>query len=331
MKIFRKTPDFDFIGFRTKAFLISGLLLGASAAVLATKGLNWGIDFTGGSVVQITYDEPQELPTLRSELARAGFGDAIPQHFTGTQTFAIRIKGVPENASAEGNKLIEALRTAAPGKAFRVDQRDFVGPTVGAHLYKQAIFAIVFSLLGIVGYVAFRFANPLWGLAGIVALAHDVFVTLGLFSVLGIELNLVLVAGILTVAGYSINDSIVIFDRMREKMRLMRRDPLKSVINLAVNETLSRTLITSLTTFFTAATLFVLGGPVIHDFALTLAFGVLIGTYSSVAIAAPVVFHWAKSETQAVPAEPRPGPQAESFRPSEGGGGRRERRKRRHQ
>jgi preprotein translocase subunit SecF len=297
MELFKEKPKFDFIGKRTVAFAFSGILIATSLGIIVTRGLNWGIDFTGGSMVQVTFASPVTLPQVRDSLSSAGYGDAVPQHFVGSNSYAIRTKGSSENADKDVDTLVDKFKAAAP-TTFTVDRREYVGPTIGRHLYKQAVFAVVFSLLGIVAYVAFRFSNPLWGLAGILALAHDVTVTLGLFALLQLELNLILVAAILTIAGYSINDSIVIFDRLREKLRVMRRESLAEVLNVGINETLSRTMITSATTFFTAVALFILGGSVIHDFALTLCVGVLVGTYSSIGLATPIVYVWEMGRTK---------------------------------
>jgi len=292
MQIFKETPDIDFIGKRFHFFLLSGLLVAASVVSLAMRGLNWGIDFTGGSVVQVSFSSPTTLPQLRGMLKTAGYGEAIPQRFTGTDSFQIRIKTAGTETAETADAFIEKLKGVVGGKTFEVDSKEFVGPTVGRHLYKQALFAVVFSMIAIVGYVAFRFSNPLWGIAGILALAHDILAGLGLISMLGMELDLVLVAALLTLSGYSINDSIVIFDRMREKLRTMRRESLAEVLNASVNETLSRTLITSLTTFFTVLTLALVGGTVIHDFATVMSFGIVVGTYSSIGLCAGLVFAW---------------------------------------
>jgi len=325
MEIFKEKPSFDFVGKRVVFFPLSAVLVAVSFGLLFTRGLNYGIDFTGGSVVQVTFEKPLELMDLRATLAKAGYADAIPQHFTGTNSFSVRIKARGEESADTAEQFLAALKQAAPSRSFTEDQKEFVGPTVGRHLYKQALFAIVFSILGIVGYVAFRFSNPLWGLAGVLALAHDVVATLGLFSALQLEIDLVMVAAVLTIAGYSINDSIVIFDRLREKMRVMRRETFAEVANASINETLSRTLVTSGTTLIAVVVLFLIGGTVIHDFATALTFGVVVGTYSSIAIAIPVVFQWEASR----PANrPKPAPQPsgdKDSRPSRRKGGRRRR------
>ena len=292
MEFFKQKTQYDFIGNRVPAFFISGALVVGSAALLLTKGLNYSIDFVGGNVVHVTYAQPQTIAELRTTLEKASYPDAVPQQFTGTQSFAIRIKARADADASAVERFLTALRAADPGREFRVDSQEFVGPTVGKHLYKQAVMAIIFSLAGIVVYVGFRFSNPVWGIAGVIALGHDVIGTAGLMSLLGLEFDLTLVASLLTLAGYSINDTIVIFDRMRERMGFARREGLVDLINHSVNETLSRTVITSGMVFLTVLTLLFFGGTVIHDFALCMTFGVFIGSYSTIAVATPLVYEW---------------------------------------
>lgn len=292
MEFFKTKTQYDFIGNRVPAFFISGALVVGSAALLLTKGLNYSIDFVGGNVVHVEYAQPQEIGPLRATLEKAGYPDAVPQKFTGTNSFAIRVKARADADAGAVERFLTALRAADPGREFTVKSQEFVGPTVGRHLFKQAVMAILFSLTGIVVYVGFRFSNPVWGIAGVIALAHDVIGTAGLIVALGLEFDLTLVAALLTLAGYSINDTIVIFDRMRERMSFARREPLPQLINNSVNETLSRTLITSGMVFLTVLTLLFFGGTVIHDFALCMTFGVFIGSYSTIAVATPLVYEW---------------------------------------
>jgi preprotein translocase subunit SecF len=292
MEFFKQKTQYDFIGNRVPAFFISGAVVVGSLALLMTKGLNYSIDFVGGNVVHVEYAQPQEIGPLRASLEKAGYSDAVPQKFTGTNSFAIRIKARADADASAVETFLAALRAADPSREFTVKSQEFVGPTVGAHLYKQAVMAILFSLTGIVVYVGFRFSNPVWGIAGVIALAHDVVGTAGLIVLLGLEFDLTLVAALLTLAGYSINDTIVIFDRMRERLSFARREPLPELINNSVNETLSRTLITSGMVFLTVLTLLFFGGTVIHDFALCMTFGVFIGSYSTIAVATPLVYEW---------------------------------------
>ena len=284
--------DIDWIGKRKLFFAFSGLLMGASFFSMVTQGFNYGIDFTGGTMLQVTYPGPKTLADLRRDLAKAGFENAQPQSFAGTNSFAVFMKGTEQQGPKLAEDIIAGLEKSDSAVKLRIDRKEFVGPTVGRHIKRQAITAIVLALLAIIGYVAVRFHNPLWGAAGVVALAHDVIFTAGIFSAFKIEVDLVIVAAFLTIAGYSINDTIVIFDRMRENMRLRRAPDLRSVINLSINEMRSRTLITNGVVFSVVIALLLLGGPVIHNFALAMVIGAIVGTYSTIAIANQLVYQW---------------------------------------
>lgn len=294
MQLFPKT-SFDFIGARWGCFLLSAVLLGGSAAALAARGIKYGIDFTGGTIIQLSFEKPMNLAELREHVEKSGAENAAIQSFSGKPgefTFSIRVPS-DENQSAEAlEKMLKALQREAGGNVFRVDRKEFVGPAVGKQLLRQALWAVLLSLGGIIIYLGFRFSNPIWGVAGIVALVHDVLSTYGLFSLLGLEVDLLIVSAFLTIGGYSIHDTIIIFDRMREKMKVMRKEPLGQVINESINETLSRTMITSGTVLFVVTILFLFGGKVLHNFALAMVFGTLVGTYSSIAVAVPVVYEW---------------------------------------
>lgn len=294
MQLFPKT-SFDFISARRGCFLLSAVLLGGSAASLAVKGIKYGIDFTGGTIIQLSFEKPINLAELREDVEKSGAENASIQSFSGKPgefTFSIRVPS-DENQSAEAlEKMLGALQREAVGNVFRVDRKEFVGPAVGKQLLRQALWAVLLSLGGIIIYLGFRFSNPIWGVAGIVALVHDVLATYGLFSLLGLEVDLLIVSAFLTIGGYSIHDTIIIFDRMREKMKVMRREPLGQVINESINETLSRTIITSGTVLAVVTILFLFGGKVLHNFAMAMVFGTLVGTYSSIAVAVPVVYEW---------------------------------------
>ncbi len=294
MIVLFRTPDIDWIGKRKICFALSFALMAASAASILTRGFNYGIDFTGGTFLHVTYEKPKSLSAIRKDLAKAGYPDAVPQSLGGgaENAYGIRLKGEAEMDAKTVDTFVAKLRATDPEGKFRVDRREFVGPTVGRYLKRQAIFAIAGALLAIIVYVAFRFSNPLWGAVGVFALAHDVIATAGLFSITGKEVDLTIVAALLTIAGYSINDTIVIFDRMREKMRVLRREPMSEIINASVNETLSRTIMTNVNVIVVVLILFLVGGPVIHDFALAMLFGGIVGTYSTIAVATPLVFEW---------------------------------------
>jgi SecD/SecF fusion protein len=284
------TPSIDWISKRGAYFAFSGALMAVSLGALATKGFNYGIDFVGGTLVEVTYTQPKTLTQFRQDLEKAGYPEADPQSFSGTQSFAVRMKGSEKMDAAAMETFLQKLQAADSANAMRVDRKEFVGPSVGRHLKKQALLAISLAILAIIVYVAFRFSNPLWGAAGVVAMVHDVIATAGLFSLTGREVDLVIVAAFLTIAGYSINDTIVIFDRMRERMRHHRKESLSETINMSVNETLSRTLLTNANVLVVTLVLFFFGGEVIHNFALAMVFGGFVGTYSTVAIAAPLIY-----------------------------------------
>lgn len=294
LELFR-APKIDWVGKRRFFFVMSGALLAASLWTLVSRGFNYGIDFTGGNLVEVTYSSPKTLGEVRKDLEAAGYPDAQPQSFSGTNSFGIKLKGLTRSDSGEIESLISKLQATDPDNALRVDRKEFVGPAVGRHLKRQAATALTLAIAAIVVYVAFRFSNPVWGAAGVAALVHDVIATAGLFAFTQKEVDLVIVAAFLTIAGYSINDTIVIFDRMREKMRTERRQPIGSVINDSINETLSRTLLTNGNVFAAVLMLYVFGGKIIHDFALAMVFGSLVGTYSTLAIAVPLIYERERS------------------------------------
>ncbi|MBI3553656.1 MAG: protein translocase subunit SecF [Elusimicrobia bacterium] len=292
MQLFPKT-HFDFLGLRWKFFALSGLLLGGSVVSLMTRGVKYGIDFTGGTVVTVTFEKPLELSRLRYAAAQAGMQDPGLQQFTGTNTFVIRIQSDVKQSA----ELIESQLTAIQGvvgseNKLRIDNKEYVGPAVGRYLFRQALLAICLSLTLIILYLGFKFKDLIWGVAGVIALFHDVLATYGFFSILGAEVDLLIISAILTIGGYSIHDTIVIFDRMREKGKIMRKDPLGQVMNESMNETLSRTIITSGTVLVVVSILYFFGGKVIHHFAMAMVFGTIVGTYSSIAVAAPLVYEW---------------------------------------
>lgn len=291
-------PALDWIGRRYLFFVLSGVLILSSLGSIALRGFNYGIDFLGGTLVQVTYTSPKSLASLREDLGTAGYPDAVPQSFPATNSFGIRLKGSERLDAQSIETFVEKLKAADPSNSLRVDRKEYVGPSVGRYLRRQATQAVLLALAAIIAYVAFRFSNPLWGTAGVIALAHDVIATAGLFSLTGKEVDLVVVAALLTIAGYSINDTIVIFDRMREKLRFKRNEPMRSVINASINETLSRTLMTNGNVIAVVLALYLFGGPVIHDFALAMLFGGVVGTYSTVAIATPLVWEWASTREE---------------------------------
>jgi len=282
----------DFIGKRRLFFVISGFFILLSVgSIVYQGGVKLGIDFTGGTMLQIEFSQPVSTSDLRRALVSAGIDPEI-QSFVGRNAFALKVKGKQENVNEIAVEIIDVLKKSFPGNSFTEERREFVGPAVGRELSKKALWAMVLSMFGIIIYIAFRFSNPIWGAMGVLALFHDVFIAIGFLSLTGREIDLVIIAALLTIAGYSINDSIVIFDRMRENLRVNFKMPFGELINKSVNETLSRTVITSLTTFMAVLSIYFLGGEVLNNFAFAMLIGIMCGTYSTIAIAAPLVYEW---------------------------------------
>ena len=276
--------NFDFMAFRKPAMLISSVLLLASVISLATLKLNVGIDFTGGSIIEVGYQQAVELEPIRQALEAEGFGDAIVQHFGSANEVLIRL--VPDLAKDKAELSSEIIGLLRSTSDTEVDVRrvDFVGPQVGEELTEDGGLAVLYALIAILIYVAFRFEYR-FSLGAVAALVHDVIITLGIFSVLQLDFDLSVLAAILAVIGYSLNDTIVVFDRVRENFRKIRKKTSLEVINISINQTISRTLMTSFTTLLVLLSLFFLGGEVIHAFAVALIIGVLVGTYSSIYVA----------------------------------------------
>jgi len=282
-----KTTNINFIGNRKIALIFSGILTLVSIISLSVRGLEMGIDFTGGTLIEVGYQKPADLNALRNTLNLAGFSDATVQNFGTSKDVLIRLKPHDEVSNAElSGKVLEAINkdTAEPATIRRVE---FVGPQVGDDLAEDGFLALLYSTIGILIYVAWRFEWK-FSVGSVVATFHDVIVTLGVFSIFGLEFDLTVLAAILALIGYSLNDTIVVYDRIRENFRDLRKLSTEEIMNISVNVTLSRTIMTSFTVFLVLLSLFFLGGEVIHNFALALLFGVVFGTYSSIFIASPV-------------------------------------------
>jgi preprotein translocase subunit SecF len=286
---------------RVPALVLSTILILGSLFSLATNQLNWGLDFTGGTLIEVGYEQGADLEQIRLTLEAAEFGDAIVQNFGSSQDVLIRIAprdGV--KAETIGDQVMASLRAVDSD----VDQRriEFVGPNVGEELTEQGGLAMLVALICILIYVAMRFEYR-FALGSVAALAHDVILTLGLFSVLQLEFDLTVLAAVLAVIGYSLNDTIVVSDRIRENFRKIRKAEPEEVINISLTQTLNRTIITSLTTILVLLALFYKGGALIHGFATALLFGVIIGTYSSVYIASAVGLALGISKEDLMPPE----------------------------
>tara|TARA_R110002049_G_scaffold124479_1_gene279979 strand:- start:61586 stop:62518 length:933 start_codon:yes stop_codon:yes gene_type:complete len=286
MHLLNESLNIDFLGKRKLAWIVSAILVVISLASLSTRGLNLGIDFTGGTLVEVGYENAIDLEPIRSALQAASFEDAIVQHFGTAKEVLIRLPATNGVDAAElSNQVLEALQPTGDLVMRRVE---FVGPQVGEELRDDGGLAVLYALFGILIYVALRFEYR-FSLGAVAALIHDVVITIGFFSVTQAAFDLTVLAAVLAVIGYSLNDTIVVFDRIRENFRRMRKWTPLEVINGSINQTISRTLVTSLTTLLVLLALFFIGGEVIHSFALALIVGVVIGTYSSIFIASSML------------------------------------------
>ncbi|WP_428356274.1 protein translocase subunit SecF [Methyloprofundus sp.] len=282
------TEQIDFLGKRRFAAIFSGLLLIATIVSLAAQGLRLGIDFTGGTLVEIGYKQSVDLKAMRSALDTAGFDDATVQHFGSTQEILIRLQPKDGLSNAQLSTGVATAANEVMAEQGDLRRVEFVGPQVGDELTEDGGLALLYSMFGILIYVAWRFEYK-FALGSVAALAHDVLITLGFFSVLQLEFDLTVLAAVLAVIGYSLNDTIVVYDRIRENFRLLRKGSAENVMNISLNQTLSRTIMTSLTTLLVLIALALLGGEIIHNFAIALTVGVVIGTYSSIFVASPIV------------------------------------------
>lgn len=284
----------DFLGKRKIALVISIIFafIGLTAAVSIPLGkANLGTDFAGGVAVQFRFADDFSMEEVRDIFKSGGFPDADLQQFSGTTKLLVRVKRTDVKLDTLTKSLGATLKQGMPDNPYIIDRTSEVGPTVGKKLQKDALWAIVVSLFGILIYVAWRFEFR-FGVAAVIATFHDVLAVLGILLILNVEINLLIVTALLTIAGYSLTDTVVVFDRIRENLRLGTKEGLITLINRSVNEVLRRTIVTSGTTLIVLISLIILGGEVIHDFALTLAIGVLIGTYSSIFVASPLVIAW---------------------------------------
>lgn len=300
MKLLRLIPDntaFDFFRLRFVGYAVSVLVTFGSLGLFLIKGLNYGVDFTGGTVIEIGVPVTPDLPDLRAGLNKLGLGDISIQEFGEPQDLLIRLpqqKGGEEAQKLAVDKTRAYLdeRYRAKGAEEPVDYRrtEFVGPQVGAELKKAALIAVILSVIGIVGYVTYRFEWQ-YGVGVIIALLHDVAGTVGFFAITQMQFDLSTLAALLLVAGYSVNDTVIIFDRIRENLRKFKKMDLPGVINLSVNQTLSRTIMTSGTTLMSLVALWLFGGEVIRGFVSALFLGILLGTYSSIYVASPFLIY----------------------------------------
>ncbi len=292
----------NFSGMRKYAYILSGalVLLGIFAFVQVLLGrANLGIEFTGGTMVQASYERhlsPEDIGKIRSAIRTAGFGESEIQQVSGGGRFMllIRLKKVEATGGTISDEVLGILDKIFPEIPFQKQATQDVGPTVGADLQHKAVWAIFWALIAIALYIWIRFRTLDFGIAALVATMHDVFVLLGIVFVLRLEITLLIVTALLTIAGYSLTDTVVVFDRIRENMRTKRREGLFKVINLSVNEVLSRTILTGGTTLVAVSSILFLGGEVTRNFALALTIGLFLGTYSSWFVASPILLEWEK-------------------------------------
>ena len=291
MEFIKPGTSFDFIGRRWIAISASTVLIVIGLLTAGIRGLNYGIDFAGGTLVELRMPRDVDIEDVRRELRGIGMGDSTIQHYGSKDEILIRMMRSPKGIEGLQGEIIKALEVVYGQGKIELRRTEVVGPQVGAALRKQAALAMAYALIGVLIYITIRFEFR-FAVAAILALVHDVLITLGAFAVTNKELSLPVIAAFLTIVGYSLNDTIVVFDRIRENLKLFRRESYEAVFNRSINETLSRTILTSLTTMLVVLALFFLGGEVIHDFAFALLVGIVVGTYSSIFVASPILVFW---------------------------------------
>jgi preprotein translocase subunit SecF len=288
------------MGLRRPALILSVVLVVLSVAMILLRGLNLGIDFTGGTVIEGGYDEPVRLELVREGLARGGIDRSIVQHFGTSQDVLIRIPPTDEETSAElSTRVLQILSADAPSEV-EMRRVEFVGPQVGEELREDGGLAVLFATIGILIYVAFRFEMR-FAFGAVLAIVHDVVITVGFFAATGIQFDLTVLAAALAVLGYSLNDTIVVFDRIRENVRKKRKAEPVEVVNISINQTMARTIVTGVTTLLVLFALLIFGGEIMFGFAVALIVGVLIGTYSSIYIASGLLLMLGVSKADLMP------------------------------
>jgi len=292
MEIFKRVTEYNFMAKKTMAIVLSSaVILVGIVSMITHGGLKYGIDFDGGTLVQLKFKTPPAIEDLRDGLKTIGLGDSTIQEFGSKNHILIRVEKSEEKLEEIGTKVKNSLIGKFQADDILVERVEMVGPKVGKDLREKAILSIIYAIIGIVIYISWRFELQ-YAIAAIIALVHDVLVTVGAFSLADKEFTLVIVAAFLTIIGYSLNDTIVVFDRIRENMRRKGKASLSDVINMSINQTLSRTILTSGTTLLVVVALFLRGGEIIHDFSFALIVGVAVGTYSSIFIASVFLVYW---------------------------------------
>lgn len=308
MEIFNHNANFNFLGLRRFSIGLAVLLMVASVALIVTKGFNYGQDFVGGVAVNVAYQNPIDTNDVRQVLTQAGLENPLVQAVGGTREVTVRLQPKDDHGSGglSGDEaatkvsadIMAALKKVRPDATMK--SKSFVGPQVGEELRSDGIYAVIFVIVGIMGYLWIRFEKR-FAIAALATEIHDVLVTLGIFALTQREFDLTVLASVLAVVGYSINDKVVVFDRVRELFRASRNATPEEVLNRSINSTLSRTIITSLFTGITMAALFFIGGPVVHGFAITMLIGILVGTLSSIFVASPILLWLGVSKQDLMP------------------------------
>ena len=297
MQLFKNETHFDFMGKIKPAMVFSSLLiLVGLISIVISGGLKYGIDFAGGTLVQLQFKNPPDIEVIRDGLKTIGLGDSTIQEFGSKKDILIRVEKSEEKLEAVGAMVRRSLSGEFNIEEITLERVEMVGPKVGRDLREKALLSILYAIIGIVIYISWRFELQ-YAIAAIIALIHDVLVTMGAFSIFDKEFTLVIVAAFLTIIGYSLNDTIVVFDRIRENLRRKGKFSTIDIINASINQTLSRTLLTSGTTLLVVVALFFFGGEIIHDFSFALLVGIFIGTYSSIFIASVFLVYWDSRRT----------------------------------
>jgi preprotein translocase subunit SecF len=286
-KLINKNSKYNFLGMKKIALLFSSFLIIVSLLSFASKGLNWGIDFSSGYIIQLKFSDDIEIEDVRNKFIEHGVEDSVIQYFGSNKEIIIKLKEDTEfNKESVNEFLIKSLKT---DNNFQILKLEFVGSQIGSELREKGEWAMLIALFSILLYIGLRF-EFLYGIGAIIALIHDVIITLGFFSITQLQFDLSVLSAVLAVIGYSLNDTIVVYDRIRENSRVIRQDSYEETLNISINQTLSRTIITSLTTLFVLFSLLLLGGIAVEYFAIAMIVGVLVGTYSSIFIASTSLF-----------------------------------------
>lgn len=302
LRLIHKT-QIDFLGKRKIALTLSGsLIVIGMIATFIHGGPDYSIDFLGGTEIHIRFNAPPQIGEIRTSLGDVGFGNAEIKRFGAPQDILIRVEQ-QESGTEISQPILDALKTRFSDLSPVMLSVESVGPKIGSELRSAALMAVLISLVLILVYISIRF-EFVYGIGAITALFHDVLITFGIFSILRYEISLSVVAAFLTIVGYSLNDTIVVFDRIRENVKKLRREKYDKILNLSINQSLSRTVVTSLTTLIVVAILYIYGGEVLRNFSFALLIGVIVGTYSSIFIATPVVAGWQARELQKTAAAP---------------------------